>query len=200
MAFAAVAAALCAEPAAAQFAVFPKTGELASPDGKYILRNREHQASQSEFAGTFHSLWLVETATRRWQKLRDYLGLTAVMWSGNDMLIMTEYARTTSRVFVFSAEDTFSLNKTHDPVVLDKSALVQRLSPDLRDTVRENDHIFIEAAKLEDDVLHLQVWGRGQRDPGGFRWHCTYALSTGALSCSEKATVVQEKSGLSSGP
>lgn len=173
--------------------MFPKTGELVSPDGRFLIRSSEREGSASDFVGTFHSLWLVETATSHSRKLCDYLGLAAVAWSNNDVLIMTEYARTTSRVFVFSASGRFPGDNTRDSLLLDKSALIKLVPPDLRDTLRGNDRTFVEASSLQNGILELRVWGHGQHDPSGFRWHCEYTLSADTISCgAERAPHVEK--------
>ena len=57
---------------------------------------------------------------------------------------------------------------------------------EFRQALRENDHFFVEAARLEGNTLYVRVWGYGQRDAHGFRWRCEYALSTGTVFCSEE--------------
>ena len=111
-------AVLCVETLAAPFAVFPKAGELKSPDGRLVVRNAEREDSLSDFSGTFQSLWLIESATGRSRKLCNYVGVAAVGWSGNDFLVVTEYMnRRTSRALVLS------VTGPGDPVVLDKPTL-----------------------------------------------------------------------------
>jgi len=98
-------AVVIAQADANQFVVFPNAGELASPNGRYVVRNSEHESAGSDFVGTFRSLWLIEVATGRTRKLCDYLGVAAVAWSNNDLLIVTQYvARKTSRAFGFFCE------------------------------------------------------------------------------------------------
>lgn len=166
---------------AAPFVVFPKAGELASPDGRFVVRNSEREGSASDFVGTFHSLWLVESATGSSRKLCDYSGVAAVAWSSNDFLIVTQYlAKKTSRALVFSTA------RPDDPVMLDKPTLIRLVPVELRPALRENDHVFIEAWRVEEGRLHLRVWGYGQHDANGFRWRCEYALRGGTVSCNEE--------------
>ena len=175
-----VAAALCGVAAAAPFVVFPQAGQLVSPDGRFAVRNVDREAPASDLVGTFHALWLTELATGRSRKLCDYLGLAAVAWSRNDFLVVTQYlSRRTSRALVFSAA------QPDDPVVLDQPTLTRLVPVELRPALRDNNHVFIEASRLEDDTLYLQVWGYGQHDANGFRWHCQYALREGTVSCVE---------------
>jgi len=175
-----VIAALCGEALAAPFVVFPKATELLSPNGRFVVRNVDRQSPASDFVGTFHALWLTEVATGRSLKLCDYVGLAAVAWSGNDFLIVTQYVgKRTSRAAVFS------VSHPEDPVLLDKSMLIRLVPLELRATLRENDHVFVEASRLEQDTLHLRVWGYGQHDANGFRWHCQYAFREGTVSCAE---------------
>ena len=174
-------AVLCVQALAAPIAVFPKAGELKSPDGRLVVRNAERAESLSDFSGTFQSLWLIESATGRSRKLCDYVGVAAVGWSGNDFLVVTEYMnRRTSRALVFS------VTGPEYAVVLDKPTLLHLLPVELRPPLRENDHVFVEASRLEGETLHVRVWGYGQHDAHGFRWRCEYALRTGAVSCSEE--------------
>ena len=166
---------------AAPFVLFPKAGELASPDRRFVVRNAEREAESSEFVGTFRSLWLIETATGRSRKLCDYVGVAAVAWTKGDFLVVTQYlTKRTSRALVFSPADL------DNPVVLDKPTLIRLVPYELRPALEENDHVFVEASRLEDDVLHLRVWGYGRHDRNGFRWLCEYATWNGATSCTEE--------------
>jgi len=174
-----VVAILAVQSLAAPFVLFPKAGELVSPDGRFVVRNAERQASTSEFDGTFHALWLIDVATGRSRKLCDYVGVAAVAWSGNDFLVVTQYlSKRTSRALVFS------VTGSQDPVILDKPTLIRMVPPELRDVLREDDHVFVEASRLEESTLYLRVWGYGPRDVNGFRWYCRYALLEGSVSCS----------------
>ena len=166
---------------AAQFVVFPKAGELASPDGRFVVRNAEREGVASDFVGTFHSLWLIETASGRSRKLCDYVGVAAVAWSSNDFLVVTQYvSKRASRALVFSVAGS------DDPVVLDTPTLTRLVPRELRSALQENDHLFVEATRVEEDSLQLSVWGYGKHDPDGFRWRCAYGLREQSVSCSEE--------------
>ena len=172
---------LIAYTLAAPFVVFPKAGELVSPDRRFVVRNAEREGSAFDFAGTFRSLWLIEVATGRSRKLCDYLGVAAVAWSSNDFLVVTQYvSKKTSRALIFPVA------VTKDPVMLDKSTLIQLVPMELRPALRENDHVFVEALRVEQDTLYLRVWGYGQHDAQGFRWHCEYDLRGDSVSCTEE--------------
>lgn len=175
------AAAFCIEGLAAPFVVFPKAAELASPDGRYSVRNAEREGSPSDFVGTFHSLWLIDLANGRSRKLCDYTGVAAVAWSGNQFVIVTQYSRRTSRALVFA------VSNPDDPVMLDASTLIRLVSEEWRPALRENDHVFVEASSVDENKLNLRVWGYGRRDPDGFRWRCEYLLREGRVSCSGAA-------------
>jgi hypothetical protein len=164
---------------AAPFVLFPRVTELTSPDGRYIVRNVDREGAATDFVGTFHSLWLTESDTGRSRKLCDYLGAAAVAWSRNDFLIVTQYSKKTSQALVFSATGSA------DAVMLDKPTLTYLVPVELRPALRGNDHVFVEASRVEDDTLYLTVWGYGPHDANGFRWHCQYALREGAISCTE---------------
>ncbi len=170
-----------AESLVSQFVVFPKANELLSPDGRFAVRSVDSARSASEFVGTFHSLWLFELATGRSRKLCDYLGVASVAWSSNDWLVVTQYvSKRTSRALVFSA------TLSEDPLVLDKTTLTRLVPVELRPRLRENDHVFVEGLRVEQDKLYLTVWGYGKHDANGFRWLCEYALREGTVSCTEE--------------
>lgn len=174
---------LAVQALARPFVVFPKAGELPSPDGRFVVRNADREGAASDFVGIFHSLWLIESATGRSRKLCDYVGVAAVAWSSNDFLVVTQYmGQQTSRALVFSADGS------EDPVVLDKPTLLRLIPVELRDVLRENDHVFIEASRLENETLYLRVWGYGKHDANGFRWGCQYALREEVISCTETPT------------
>ena len=163
--------------AAGPFVVFPKAGELVSPDGRFAVREAGREGSASEFVGTFHSLWLTARASGRSRKLCDYVGVAAVAWSG-DFILVTQYlSKRTSRALVFSVSNSENI------LVIDQPSLIQLVPVELRDTLRENDHVFVEASSLEKETLHLRVWGYGRHDANGFRWGCEYGLKDGAVSC-----------------
>ena len=162
---------------AALFTLFPKAGHLASPDGRFEVRDVDRPGSAGDFVGTFHSLWLTEVATGRSRKLCDYVGLAAVAWSSNDFLVVTQYvSKKTSRALVFGVS-------SEESVLLDTSTLVQRVPVELRPTLRENDHVFVEASRVKQETFNFRVWGYGKHDRDGFRWNCRYLLSDGSVSC-----------------
>jgi hypothetical protein len=174
-------AVFCSQHVAAQFVLFPKAGELASPDGRSSVRNAEREAAQSQFSGSFHSLWLTEPAAGRSQKLVDYFGLAAVAWSGNEFILVTEYLnKKTSRAMLFPTAHP------ENAVVIDKPTLLQAVPLELRPSLRDNDHVFVEASRVENGVLQLRVWGYGQHDSNNFRWHCEYSLLERTLGCAEQ--------------
>ena len=163
---------------AAPFSMFPNAGRLVSPDGRFQVRDVAPESTAGELVGASHSLWLDELPTGRSRKLCDYLGLAAVAWSSNDMLVVTQYVgRRTSRALVFAPESSA------DAVLLDASSLIQMVDVEMRPTLRENDHVFVEASRVEGETFHFRVWGYGKHDPNGFRWNCHYSLTNGNASC-----------------
>ena len=171
---------LVAQARAEAFVVFPKASRLMSPDGRYEVRDADRSSAPTEFVGTFHSLWLIDVATGESRKLCDYIGLSAVAWSGNDALVVTQYVgKRTSRALVFS------IARLEEPVILDQSTLVQMITPDWRYYLRGNDHVFIEASRLENAIFYFRVWGYGQHDPNGFVWKCQYALTDVKVVCTK---------------
>jgi hypothetical protein len=168
---------------AAPFVVFPKAGQLTSPDGRFLVRNSDRDAPLTDYVGTFHSLYIEEVSSGRTRKLCDYVGVAAVAWAPNDTIIVTQYVnKQTSRAVVFTADDS------REPVVLDKPALTSMIETSLRPHLRENDHVFVEASHLEGDTLTLTVWGYGKQDIKGFRWRCEYNLPDGPIACREMMT------------
>jgi hypothetical protein len=166
---------------AAPFSLFPKAGHLASPDGRFEVREVDLREPGSEFSGIFHSLWLVETTTGRSRKLCEYVGVAAVAWSEKDSLMVTQYlSKKTSRALIFAT------TSTQEPVVLDVPTLIRMVPVGLRPALRENDHAFVEASRLEGDIFYFQVWGYGQHDRNGFHWNCEYGLGAGNLNCEAK--------------
>jgi hypothetical protein len=165
------------------YVLFPKAGQLPSQDGRFVVRNVDPVAAASAYVGTFHSLFLEDTAGGRNRKLCDYVGVAALAWTKNNLLIMTEYMnKHTSRVRIFSADDA------RNPIVIDEPLLTQVAPVDLRPEIRENDHVFVEASQVDGEMLTIGVWGYGKHDPNGFRWRCQYSLSAGEISCAELPT------------
>jgi len=177
----ALASFLIACPAvAAPFVLFPKAGQLVSPDGRWVVRNVEAETASTDFSGTFHSLWLSELPSGRSRKLCDYLGLAAVAWSGNDTLIVTQYVgKKSSRVAVFSVTDP------DNTIMLDVPTLTRLVPAEQRARLRENDHTFIEGSRAEPQTLYLRVWGYGKQAANDFRWRCQYSLRDGKIACAD---------------
>jgi hypothetical protein len=165
---------------AAPFVVFPKAAELVSQDRRFVVRNIDPGAHPLEYVGTFHSLFVEEISSGRIRKLCDYVGVAAVAWTKNDLLIMTEYlSKRTSRTLIFAADNS------SDAIVIDQPMLTTLVPVNLRPQLRENDHVFVEAVHVEGETLTLRVWGYGKHDANGFRWLCEYSLLEGAISCEE---------------
>jgi len=181
-----IAVLLLGQALAAPFVVFPKAGALASPDGRFVVRNVAREAAASDFVGTFNSLWLFDTRTGSSRKLCDYLGVAAAAWSAGNQLIVTQYVgKKSARALVFSTA------AAQDPVVLDAPTLIRLLPVELRDTLRANDHVFIEGWRVEAETLYLTVWGYGGHDANGFRWRCEYSLHEGNISCAPAASAAK---------
>ena len=164
--------------AAGPFVLFPQTHELISPDGRSIIRNSDTEHPAQDFVGTFHTLWLTDTATGRTRKICDYVGIAAAAWSGNDHVLVTQYlSKKSSRALVFPA------HFDQEPIVLDVT-LLSRTAPDaLRESLAKNDHAFVEVSRFEKGILSVRVWGYGRHDPTGFRWNCEYAAEQGTVTC-----------------
>lgn len=166
---------------AAPFVAFPKAGQLPSQDGRFVVRNADREAPLSEYVGTFHSLFLEDTVSGASRKLCDYVGVAAVAWAKNDLIIVTQYvSKHTSRAMIFDAEDS------RGPVVIDKQLLTNLVPVNLRPQLRENDHVFVEASQVDGETLKLRVWGYGKHDAKGFRWRCEYSLIEGEISCEKR--------------
>lgn len=100
-------------------------------------------------------------------------------WSENEFLLVAQYVgKRTSRTLVFSRDHAALA------ILLDKSQLIGQLPVELREHLRANDHVFVEASQVEGGMLFFRVWGYGLHDPNGFRWRCQYAMSQATTSCS----------------
>jgi hypothetical protein len=180
-------AVLHSEFLAAQFVLFPETAELVSPNRRLVVHNVSRENPASDLVGTFQSLWLTDFPSGRSRKLCDYVGVAAVAWAGNEFVLVTEYLnKKTSRALVFSATDP------DQAWTIDKPTLLRLLPVELRPTLRENDHVFIEASRMDANALQLTVWGNGQHDANGFRWRCQYALREGTIGCADAHTARQQ--------
>lgn len=112
---------------AAPFVVFPKAGELASQDGRFLVRNVDPRGHPLDYVATFHSLFLEEMSSGRTRKLCDYVGEAAVTWTKDELLIMTEYlSKRTSRALIFAADNS------RDTVVIDEPLLINLVPVNLR--------------------------------------------------------------------
>jgi len=144
------------------------------------VRNVSQEHPASDLVGTFQSLWLTEIPSGHSQKLCDYVGMAAVAWANNDYIMVTQYVgKKTSRLLLFPVAHL------EDALLIDEHALIPLVPPELRPALRENDHVFIEGSRVEHDILYVSVWGYGQHDKNGFRWHCEYALSQHSIACTE---------------
>ena len=170
---------LAAASLAVPFVLFPKAGELLSPDRRFAVRNAERHGSGSDIVvADAQSLWLVELATGRSRKLCSYLGVAAVAWSGNDYVLVTEYVgKKTSRAWLFP------VGSRDEAIMLDKPTLTHSIPVEFRETLRQNEHVFVEATRVEHDNLHFRVWGYGSHAGTGFRLECEYSLREEQISC-----------------
>lgn len=159
------------------FATFPERRELVSPGGRYVLRTIDPNRAPTEFSGTFHILVLEDRSTGETRRLYDYLYKVAVAWSA-DRIIVTDYvSRKSARTLVFSADSNV------DGYIVDKNHLASLVPASQRTRLRENDHVFVEAVRVDGPILVLRVWGYGTRDPGGFRLSCDYRVDQVTASC-----------------
>jgi hypothetical protein len=148
---------------ATSFVLFPKAGRLVSPDGRYEVRDADRPGAAGDFVGSFHSLWIVDLSNGNSRKLCDYMGVAAAEWSENDFLLVTEYVgKKTSRAFVFP------IVGSRDALLIDKSTVEDAVVPELREILHGNDHVFVEASRLENGIFYFRTWGYGQHDKPGF--------------------------------
>ena len=163
------------------FVLFPKAGRLVSPDGRYEVRDADRLGAAGDFVGSFHSLWIVDLSNGSSRKLCDYMGVAAVEWSGNEFLLVTEYVgKKTSRAFALP------IAGSQDALLIDESTVEKAVTPELRETLRGTDHVFVEASRLENGIFYFRTWGYGQRDKSGFRWNCEYVFVEEKLTCDAK--------------
>jgi hypothetical protein len=168
---------ICAAPTV----VFPNARELRSPDGRFLLRNAEREAPSTDFAGTFHSLWLVDVASGSSRKLCDYVGVAAARWSDNEHLVITEYlGKKNSRALLFS------LARAEESVTLDRNAIISLIPAQSRTILRDSDRVFVEGVGVEQGVLALTIWGSGKDVKRSFRWHCNYDVREHSITCAEE--------------
>lgn len=167
---------VCAE----QFTLFPDRKELRSPDGRFVIRSVDQDRAKSDFTGVFRTLVLEEVASGESRKLYDYIGRVAVAWSGNNYIIVTDYAsKRTARALVFATDPSVA------PVALNKVQLAKLLPKMLSEHLLKNDHVYVEVARVEGSLLMLRVWGYGGLDVNGFRWDCQYELNETTAECRE---------------
>jgi hypothetical protein len=171
---------------AENFATFPEQKEFASPDKRYVLRSIDPPRGSSDFSGMFHSLILEDRVTGQSRRLYDYLSKVAVAWSG-DRIIVTDYvSRRSARALVLSAD------ATSEAYIVDRNDLAGRIPGDQAACLRGNDHVFVEAVRMEDRTLTLRVWGYGAHDRNGFRLDCELNLDQGAASCHQSGHATPE--------
>lgn len=160
------------------FVTFPNKSELASPDQRYVLRTIDPVKEPADFTGTFHCLVLENRDTGQKRRLFDYVHRIAVAWSGGRIIATDYFGRKGSRALVFSVDPKA------DGYVVDRDDLAGRV-PALGVHLRQNDHVFIEAVRVEGELFVLRVWGYGGYDRSGFRFGCTLNLVRGTASCEE---------------
>lgn len=163
---------------AGPFSMFPNVARLVSPDGRYEVRDVAPEYSAGELVGPGRSLWVTELTTGRSRKLCDYLGIAAVAWSEKDSILITQYVgKKTSRALMFAAGSSI------EPVLIDATGLTRMVDVEMRSTLRENDHVFVEASRVEEGSFYFRAWGYGKHDPNGFRWNCEYRIEDGSVRC-----------------
>lgn len=159
------------------FTTFPEQRELASPDNRYVVRSLDPPRDPTAFSGAFHSLVLEDRLTGQSRRLYDYLSKVAVAWSG-DRIIVTDYvSRRSARALVLSVDPT------SDAYMVDRIDLAGRIPGAQAACLRGNDHVFVEAARMEGRTLVLRAWGYGAHDRTGFQFHCKLNLDEGTASC-----------------
>jgi hypothetical protein len=166
-----------------KFITFPDAAnELPSPHGQFVVRSVSYGAAPGAFSGKFHALVLEERRTRSSRKLYDYLGKIAVSWVTDSAIIVNEYYTSRgARALMFTTDEAAS------PIVIDRSWMVKLLDPILSTHLIRNDHVYVEAFKLEGDTLGLRVWGYGAQDTKGFSFSCDYNLDRNTISCRQSS-------------
>jgi hypothetical protein len=166
-----------------KFTIFPgASNELPSPNSQFLVRSVSYGAAPGDFSGKFHALVLEEQRTGKSHKLYDYLGKVAVSWVADNVIVVNEYYTARgARVLVFVTDETIP------PVVIDRTRLVKLLDPISSRHLIGNDHVYIEAFKLEGDTLALRLWGYGTQDAKGFDLSCDYNLDSYTASCRERS-------------
>lgn len=161
------------------FATFPNQKELASADHRYVLRSMDPVKEAADFTGTFHSLVVEDRVTGQSRKLFDYVQKIAVAWSDKRVVATDYHGRRGSRALVFSVDPN------SEGYMVDRNDLAERV-PEIQPQLHYNDHVFIEAVRVEGSLFEMRVWGYGTRDRNGFRYRCTLNLDRGNASCQEQ--------------
>ena len=139
---------------AQQFTIFPDRKELRSPDGRFVIRSIDHVAGPSEFSGVFRTLVVENAATGSSRGLYNYVGRVAVAWSGNDFVIATDYvSKRTARALVFP------MDPPNESIIIDKPYLAQQIPGDLRAHLDANEHVYVEASRIEAGVANAPSVG-----------------------------------------
>ena len=163
------------------FATFPNQKELPSADQRYVLRSVDPVKNATDFTGTFHSLVLDDRTTGQARRLFNYVHKIAVAWSGQRIVATDYFGGKGSRALVFSVDPKA------DGYLVDRDDLAGRV-PAIEPYLRHNDHVFIEAVRVEGSMFVMRVWGYGAHDRMGFRFHCALNLDRGTALCEEKST------------
>ena len=161
------------------FVTFPEQKELVSPDGRYVLRSIEPPRDASNFSWIFHCLVLEDRETGKSRRLYDYLHKVSAAWSGHRIIATDYVSRRGARALVFSVDPKA------DAYIVDRIALADRVPSPLASHLQLNDHVFVEAVRMDGSTLVLRAWGYGAHDPGGFRLACELNLEQATASCRE---------------
>jgi hypothetical protein len=158
----------------------PGPQELRSPEGRFLILSVDQGRGKSDFSGVFRTLVLEDVSSGESRKLYDYIGRVVVAWSGNNCIIVTDYAsKRTSRARVFATDPSVA------PVALNKVQLARLLPEMLSEHLLKNDHVYVEVVRVEGSLLMVRVWGYGALDLNGFRWNCQYELNQTTADCKE---------------
>jgi hypothetical protein len=181
--FAMVVAAIVAFGSDTRFSFLTIGGDgVASPDGKFLVRDFKDTADSSGFVRNQRSLVLEERASGQSWKLCDHMGQISVAWASENLLVVNDFFTARgARTLVFQADG----KATH--VLINANTLATLIPDEIATHLTANDHVFVQAYKLDGKLLGLRAWGFGALDPKGFKLVCDYNLDSGTAVCRSEA-------------
>jgi len=162
-----IAGSLVAEAGPARFP--GPTSRLQSPDGHYVLLNRDDDVGWShDGSNDNHALFLLNTMSGKERLVRTYPRQVEAIWSKDaQWLAITDFTGSDSST-------CFVYNPSNGQWVDVRSAIEKELAPS---GLLQNHHVYFKAvAWKKPGLLKLVVEGYGEKSPRGFRRTCFYQV------------------------